>query len=226
MSIYYTAFGTAFSLALTIPAAYVLSKKYLPGRAAISSYFLFTMFFGGGLVPFYILVKEIGLYNTPLTLVILSGLSVYNMVVTRVFFETSIPNSLYEAAQMDGASEFYCFFRIALPLSAPIVSVMALFYGAANWNSYFNALIFLSDKNLFPLQLVLRSILILNQNALASIDLSTADIETLQSKARLAYMAEAMKYSLIFISAAPMLIAYPFVQKYFVKGVMIGSLKG
>ena len=224
-SAYYTVGGTLFNLFLTIPAAYALSKKNLPYKNIATWLFLFTMFFSGGLIPTYLLVKNLGLQDTRYVLMILGGLSVYNMVVTRTYYTTSIPDDLYEAGKIDGASELKMFFVIALPLSMPIIAVMALYYGVGHWNSYFNALIYITRKSLEPLQLVLRKILILNESALAGAA-SEHDSEFMAEMARRQYMAEGMKYSIVFIASAPLLIAYPFVQKYFVKGVMIGSLKG
>lgn len=214
------------SLALTIPAAYVLSKKQLPGRGFISTYFVFTMFFGGGLIPTYLLVKDIGLLNKPYSLIILAGFSVYNMVITRVYFESSIPGALFEAAEIDGCSQLGQFFKIALPLAKPVVAVIALYYAVAKWNDFYHGLIFVSKSDYFPLQLVLRNILIENQTKITQMDTSNLRAEELLYLTRQAYMAEAMKYALIFISSLPMLIAYPFAQKYFVKGVMIGGVKG
>ena len=227
-SIIYTAVGTALNLALTIPAAYVLSKKDLPGRTAISWYFLFTMFFSGGLIPSYILIQKLGMLNRFSTLMILGAFGVYNMVIARVYFQTSIPGTLYEAAHIDGCGEFRAFFSIALPLAVPIIAVVALFCAVAKWNDYFTGLIYLSSKKLYPLQLVLRSILILNESMLKALDRQSGDAsgDARQAAMRMAYMAQAMKYSLIMISSLPMLVAYPFVQKYFVKGMMVGSLKG
>ncbi|MBR3504985.1 MAG: carbohydrate ABC transporter permease [Clostridia bacterium] len=221
--------GTLWNLILTLPTAYVLSKKKLHGRGLFATYFLIPMYFGGGLVPTYMQIKGMGLVNTPYTLIVLSGLSIYNMIVSRVFFQTSIPEDIYESATIDGASDFRQFFQMALPLAKPIIAVMALFYAVGRWNDYFTALIFISDNNLQPLQIILRGILLLNQTALANLNtqnLGQDDIEYMLTLARQVYMAEGMKYSLIFISSAPLLIAYPFVQKYFVKGIMIGSLKG
>lgn len=223
-SLIYTISGTLLNLALTIPAAYVMSKKKLLGYGFFSAFFLVSMYFGGGLIPTYLQVKSLGLLNKSYTMIILGGFSVYNMIITRVYFENSIPDELYESAKMDGANEFRCFFSIALPLSKAIVSVIALYYAVARWNGYFSALIYLSKANYFPLQLVLRNILLLNQNALSMVGEMTED--EMSAAAELAYKAETMKYALIFISSAPLLCAYPFVQKYFVKGVMIGSLKG
>jgi len=224
-TIFNTIFGTLLNLVLTLPTAYVLSKKFLKGRSLLSIYFLFTMYFSGGLIPTYLLVNQLNLLNKPYTLILLGGISVYNMVVTRIYYQISIPEEIYAAARVDGCSNFGQFFRIALPLSAPIIAVMTLFYSVNRWNDFFNALIYISTARLYPLQLVLRNILIQSQLVLARLDPSATDEEVL-ALTRRAYLAEAMKYALIFISSAPMLVAYPFVQKHFVKGVMIGSLKG
>ena len=230
-TVFYTVFGTAFSLFLTIPCGYALSKKYYPFRTFVTWIFLFTMFFGGGLIPYYLLVRSLGLLNTRMVMVVLAGVSVWNIIVTRTFFSSTVPLELFESAKIDGAGEIYMFFKIALPLATPIIAVMALWYGVGNWNGYFTALIFANQRSLEPLQLVLRRILILNQNALSSAMLSDAastmrDAVTLAEMARRQYMAEAMKYAIVFIASAPLLAVYPFLQRYFVKGVMIGSLKG
>jgi ABC-type glycerol-3-phosphate transport system permease component len=187
------------------------------------------MYFSGGLVPSYMLVKNIGLHNTRLTLIILGGLSVWNMIVTRIYYQTSIPEELYEAAKVDGGSHFQQFFLIALPLSKPIIAVIALFYAVGRWNDFFTALIYITSTDLQPLQPSLRGILIQNQSmlqsALAGGSAGLTD-EQIAYMVRQAHLAESMKYSLIFIASFPLLVAYPFVQKYFIKGVMIGSLKG
>ena len=225
-SFFYTIFGSILNMILTIPAAYVLSKKKLPGRALIVTYFLIIMYFGGGLIPTYLNIKSLNLIDKPYTLIVLSGISIYYVILTRVFYESTIPEELYESAHIDGASEFRSFFQIALPLSAPIIAVIALFYAVFHWNDYFTALLYVPSTRYHPLQLILRSILILNESMLNAVDSGNLDSDQIAAIARRAHMAEAMKYSLIFIASAPMLIAYPFVQKYFVKGVMIGSLKG
>ncbi len=224
-TIFYTLGGTLFSLFLTVPAAYVLSKKNLPGRNFLSWYFLITMYFNGGLIPMYLLVQSLGLYNRPYTLILLGAFSVFNLIITRSYYQTSVPDTIFEAASIDGASQFRIFLSIALPLSAPILAVMALYYGVAQWNGFFNALVYLADKKYMPLQMVLRNILIYNQNAMQQITegMEAAEIE---AAAKRAYIAEAMKYSLIIIASFPLLISYTFVQKHFIKGVMIGSLKG
>lgn len=225
-TLFYTVFGTLFSLMMIIPAAYVLSKKRLPGRTMFSWIFLITMYFNGGLVPTYLLVRSLNLINKPYTLIVLGAMNVYNMIVARIYFQTAIPEELYESARMDGANDFVSFFRIALPLAAPITAVMTLFFAVGRWNDYFNALIYTSNRDYQPLQMVLRAVLLQNQALIAIKDTATMAAEELEAMARRAYMAEGMKYSLIFIASAPLLAAYPFVQKYFVRGVMIGSLKG
>ncbi|HIS92510.1 MAG TPA: carbohydrate ABC transporter permease [Candidatus Alectryocaccomicrobium excrementavium] len=224
-SIFYTLLGTAYNLVLTIPAAYVLTKQHMPGRGLLTAYFFITMYFSGGMIPTYIIIRELNLINTPWVLIIGTGVSCWNLLVTRQFFSSTIPLELYESAEIDGANEFRMFFRIALPLAAPIVAVMALFYAVGHWNSYYNALLYVRTGELYPLQLVLRNILISNEMMLANAALE-GDAEAMATAARRAYMAEAMKYALIFIAAAPMLCIYPFVQKHFVKGVMIGAIKG
>lgn len=225
-TIFYTVLGTVFNLFLTIPAAYVLSKKKLRGRNFLSWYFLFTMYFSGGLIPTYLLIKNLYLINTRWVLIVTGGISIYNMIVTRIFFQTTIPEELYESAIMDGASNFRMFFQIAIPLAKPIIAVMTLFYAVSRWNSYFTALIYTTEPSLAPLQLVLRRILILNESMLEEITEGTLTGEEMERAIRKVFIAETMKYALIFIASAPLLVAYPFVQKHFVKGIMIGSLKG
>lgn len=226
-TIFNTFFGTLLNLALTIPCGYVLSKKDLPGRGFLSMLFVITMYFGGGMIPAYLNIYKLGLLDNRWTLVILGGISVYNMIIVRTYFQNSIPNDLYEAAKIDGASEFRTFFQIALPLAAPIVAVIALYYAVGRWNEYYNALIYINDTRLNPLQIVLRNILINNQSLLDELLADpTATDEQIATQAKLVYMAEGMKYAIIWVASLPMLILYPFIQKYFVKGVMIGSLKG
>ena len=222
-TIVYTALGTLINLAVTIPCAYALAKKRLIGRNVIMGIFIFTMYFSGGMVPGYLLVKNLGMLDTIWAMIIPGAVSVYNMIITRTFFASSIPEELYEAAKIDGCSEFRAFFTIALPLSAAIIAVMALYYGVGHWNEYFNALIYMSNQDKFPLQLVLRNILIMNQNINMTQSMTAEQAEYMAQQAQL---AEAMKYAVIFIASFPVLAAYPFVQKYFVKGVMIGAVKG
>ena len=224
-SILYTFFGTLYNLVLTIPCAYVMSKKYLPLRKTFTWFFFITMYFSGGLIPTFIFIRSLGFINTPWALILGPGVSCYNMIVTRQFFINTIPDEMYEAAEIDGANHFQMFFRIALPLAAPIIAVMALFYGVNHWNSFFSAMIYITDRRLFPLQLVLRSILIMNEQVLMDA-IETGDDVLINIAMARARMAQVMKYSLIFISSAPLLMAYPFIQRYFVRGVMIGSIKG
>lgn len=224
-SIFYTLLGTLYNLALTIPAAYVITKTELPGRHVLIWFFLITMFFSGGMIPTYLNMKNLGLLNTPWALILGAGVSCWNLIITREFFKNTIPAEIYESAHMDGASEFRAFFNIALPLSKPILAVMALYYGVAHWNSYYSALLYIRKPDLFPLQLVLRNILISNEMSLTQA-LVEGDSGAIAVMVQKSYMVEAMKYSLIFVASFPLLCAYPFVQKYFVKGMMIGSVKG
>ena len=225
-SLFYMVFGSAYNLLLMLPLSYALSKKQMFGRSAVTWFFLITMYFSGGMIPGYLLRNSLGLVNNPLVLIV-GGVSVYYTVVTRIFFQTNIPGELYESAKIDGADEFCCFFRIALPLSGAIIAVMALFFATSEWNSYMQALIYFSQKRLYPLQLILRNILVLQTEMMMDAEyfalLSSEEQEWLVLQARMAYT---MRYAVVFIASAPLLIAYPFVQKYFVKGVMIGSLKG
>lgn len=227
-SIYYTVVGTLLSLAITIPGAYVLSKRNLPGRGFLATFFIIPMYFGGGLIPTYLIVKDLGLLNKSYTLVILTSLNIYNMIVARVYFQTSIPEALYESARIDGATDFRMFFSIALPLAVPIIAVIALFYAVARWNDYYTSLIYVSSDKYYPLQMMLRSILLSYEQGFSMTSDATRGLsaEELAYLAKKQYIAQAMKYALIFIASAPLLILYPFVQKHFVKGMMIGSLKG
>lgn len=225
-TIVYTLFGTLLNLFVTIPAAYALSKSYMWKRNFFVMFFIIPMYFSGGLLPTYLQVRDLGLLNKPYTLVIIGGISIYNLVVARTYFQSSIPESLYEAAEIDGCSQYGQFFKIAIPLSKPIIAVITLYYAVARWNDYYNSLIYTTNTKYFSLQLVLRNILLENQNALSNMDVSNADTEQLLSVVEKVYLAESMKYAIIFIAALPMLILYPFIQKYFVKGVMVGAVKG
>lgn len=206
-------------MAMTLTAAYCLSRHDLPGRNGIMLLFTFTMFFSGGLIPNYMVVQNLGLLNTRWSLLLPGAISVYNLIVARTFIVNSIPNELLEASQMDGCSDFMYYIKVVIPLSKAIIAVLVLFYGVGHWNAYFNAMIYLHNKELYPLTLYLREILMSSQ-----IDPSTVQDPELQ--ARLADMVGVIKYSLIMVSMIPVLLIYPFVQKYFVKGVMIGSVKG
>lgn len=218
-SLFYTVVGTTINLVMTLTAAYCLSRRDLPGCNGIMLLFTFTMFFSGGMIPSYMMVQSLGILNTRWALLLPGAIGVYNLIVARTFIINSIPLELLEASQMDGCSDVMYYLKVVIPLSKAIIAVLVLFYGVGHWNAYFNAMIYLHDKSLYPLTLFLREILMASQ-----IDPSTVQDPELQ--ARLAEMAGAIKYSLIVVSMVPVLIIYPFVQKYFVKGVMIGSVKG
>lgn len=217
-SVYYTCVGTMVNLAMTTATAYPLARRTLPGRGFIIKLFVFTMFFSGGMIPNYILLMKLHMLNTRWSLIIPGAISVYNMILMRTFFQ-NIPEELFDAASIDGCSDFRYLIQIILPLSKPIVAVLALYYAVAHWNSYFNAMMYLTDQKLAPLQLVLRDILVSNTISLSEI----ADEETMRARQGI---AELMKFSLIVISSLPVMVIYPFIQKYFVKGVMLGAIKG
>lgn len=216
-TIIYTALTVVLSLVVTVPAGWALSRKQLLGKKFFMIYFIIPMFFGGGLIPFYNVMSQLNLINTPWAVILPSILSVWNLFMTRTFFESSIPDGLVEAARIDGASEFRIFFSLVLPLSKAILAVMALYYAVGQWNSYFNAMIFLQDENLYPLQLILREILIASETT------TGGSGETILEQYRL---ANQIKYVSVIVSSAPVIMLYPFVQKYFAQGAMIGSLKG
>ena len=215
-TILYTALTVVLSLLVTVPAGWALSRKTLPAKKLFMIYFIIPMFFGGGLIPFYNVVSSFGLVNTIWAVVLPSILSVWNLFMTKTFFESSIPSSLIEAATIDGAGSFRIFGSIVLPLSKAIIAVMALYYAVGQWNSYFNAMIFLQDETLYPLQLVLKEILIASEST------TGGSGETILQQYRL---ANQLKYVSVIVSSVPVLCLYPFVQKYFAQGVMIGSLK-
>ncbi|NLB89652.1 MAG: carbohydrate ABC transporter permease, partial [Clostridiales bacterium] len=216
-SILYTVVGTIINVILTIMAAYPLSRKDFSPRAVLMMFFSFTMFFSGGMIPNYIIISKLKIMNTRWAMVLPTAMSVYNMILARTFF-ASLPDELLEAAQLDGCSDFTYIRKVVLPLSKPIIAVISLYYAVGHWNAYFNAFMYLSDNNLFPLQLVLRSILLLNQ-----VDSSMVSMDVLYEREALKNL---LKYSLIVVASVPVLIIYPFVQKHFVQGVMIGSIKG
>ena len=216
-TIIYTVLTVVLSLVVTIPAGWALSRKRLWGKKFFMIYFIIPMFFGGGLIPFYNVMNNLKLINTPWAVILPSILSVWNLFMTRTFFESSIPDGLVEAARIDGASEFRIFFSLVIPLSKAVLAVMALYYAVGQWNSYFNAMIFLQDDTLYPLQLILREILIASETT------TGGSGETILEQYRL---ANQIKYVSVIVSSAPVIMLYPFVQKYFNQGVMIGSLKG
>lgn len=219
-SLYYTVFGTTLNVSITFMAGFALSRKDLYGRGVITIFMVFTMWFSGGLIPTFLIVKNLNLVDTPYVLIVMGAISMYNTIICRTYIQNAIPGELQEAARVDGCSDFGILFRVVLPLSAPILAILALYYALGHWNSYFNGLIYLNKRQYQPLQIFLREILVQNQN----IDLNDmTDFETAFERTRI---AQVMKYSLIVVASIPMLIIYPFVQKYFVKGVMIGAIKG
>ena len=216
-TIIYTALTVVLALAVTVPAGWAMSRKTTPGKKFLMIFFIIPMFFGGGLIPFYNVMSSLGLVNTIWAIILPSILSVWNLFMTKTFFESSIPEGLVEAAKIDGAGEFKTFTALVLPLSKAILAVMALYYAIGQWNSYFNAMIFLQNENLYPLQLVLKEILIASEST------TGGSGETILEQYRL---ANQIKYVSVIVSSVPVLMLYPFVQKYFNQGVMIGSLKG
>ena len=216
-TIIYTVLGTAVSLFFTLSAAYPLSRKKLYGRTGLMLLFTITMYFSGGMIPTYLTVKGLGLYNNIWVMVLMGSLSIYNMIVARTFLQNTIPNEIYEATEMDGANDIQVFFQIVLPLSMPILAVLSLFYAVGIWNNYFTGLIYLKSRSLYPLQLVLREILVTD----------TSDMtDTLEANMNKLLVQESVKYCVIVVSSVPMLVLYPFLQRFFAKGVMIGAIKG
>ncbi len=213
----YTVLGTLVSIVLTMSAAYPLSRSKLYGRNAVMFLFAFTMFFRGGMIPTYLTLKGMGLYNNLAVMLLFGALSVYNVIVARTFLQNTIPNEVYEAAEVDGSNDLQTFFQIVLPLSMPILAVLTLFYAVGIWNNYFTGLIYLKDRSRYPLQMFLREILVTQADSMS--DGLEADMNKM-------LVQESVKYGAIVISSVPMIILYPFLQKFFVKGVMIGAIKG
>ncbi|WP_214625740.1 carbohydrate ABC transporter permease [Paenibacillus agaridevorans] len=218
-SILYTFFGTLFRVSLIITGGYALSRKDLPFSGVLMVLILFTMFFNGGLIPTYLLVKELGMVNTVWAMIVPGAVSVYQLIIVRTFFQNTIPGEMLEAAMVDGCGNFKFFIRMVIPLSLPIIAVMVLFNAVALWNSYFQALIYLNDASLHPLQIILRKILIVSEAQLDMIDSSNDAVEEQK-------VAGLVKYGMVVVASLPVLVLYPFLQRYFVKGVMIGSVKG
>jgi len=226
-TIFYTVAGTSLNLLFTLPCAYMLSRKDVVRRGIIMTFFVITMYISGGLVPSYLNLNELGLLNTRWALLLPGVVSAYNLIVARTFFANTISWELHEAAFLDGCSDFRLFTKIILPLSSPIIVVLMLYYGVGHWNAYFNALIYLQDRELYPLQTFLREILTIGRFAAQAMqDGGAFTAEEMRAFAEEAETANMIKYGIIVISTAPMLAVYPFLQKYFAKGVMIGSVKG
>ena len=218
-SLYYTFVGTSINIVITICAAYPLSRKDLFGKNVFMGLFVFTMYFSGGMIPIFLQVKKLGLLNSLWAMVLPGALSVYNMIVMRTYFVTQIADDLREASELDGCGNLRFLLSIVLPLSGPILAVIGLFYGVDHWNAYFDAMLYMTDNSKMPLQMVLRDILILNSD---STMLNSNPEEMLLAAER----ASLMKYSLILVASLPMMMLYPFAQRYFVKGIMIGAVKG
>lgn len=216
-SFIYTGAGTVISLVLTVAIAYPLSRQHFWGRRGITLFVVFTMLFAGGIIPTYLVVQNLGLLDTRWALILPQAIGVWQVIIAVAFFRTSIPDELYEAAQLDGASDLRFLFSTVIPLSKPLLAVIALMYAIYQWNSYFDALLYLRDPNLYPLQLVLRNVLILNQAAPGMN--AAAALERQQ-------LADLLKYSLIVISTVPVMLVYPFVARFFNKGILVGAVKG
>ena len=216
---FYASVGTLINLTLTIMCAYPLSRKTFVGRNVFMLIFTFTMIFGGGMIPTYILIKDLGLLDTRLVMLLPGAMAVWNMILARTFLMNTIPAEMYESAELDGASHIKTLVSIVLPLSAPIIAVLTLFYAVSHWNSFFDAMMYLRSQRLFNIQLILR-------NAINNIGAMLNQTDDLAEMERTMAFAEASKYAIIVISMIPVLIIYPFVQKHFVKGIMIGAIKG
>lgn len=218
-SILYTALGSLISVTLTVMMAYPISRKTFTGRRLLLWLLLFAMLFNGGLIPYFLVVKNLQLIDTLWVMILPSALNIFSVLVARSFFQTSIPNELYEAAQIDGCSDTRFLLRIVISLSKPVIAVLLLWSAVSNWNSYFNALIFLNSESRYPLQLVLREILVNNNISMTNMSLTAEQLKRFED------MRTLLKYSVIVVASIPILLLYPFIQKHFVKGVMVGSIK-
>ncbi|GAA3401705.1 carbohydrate ABC transporter permease [Paenibacillus hodogayensis] len=218
-TIIYTAVGTSINLVLTVCAAYPLSRKDVMGRQLVTAFLLFTMFFSGGMIPTYLLIRDLGMINTVWAMILPNAVSVVNVIIMRTYFQTTIPGEVQEAASIDGCGNLKMLWKVVLPLSMPIIAVMILFYSVAHWNAYFNAMLYLNDRKMYPLQLLLREILV--QDDLQDM-VSLGDDSLLKN----VLTTESIKYAAVIAANLPVLLLYPFLQKYFVKGIFIGAVKG
>lgn len=221
-TILYTVCGTILGTIVTVLAGYALSRRDLPGRNILMKLLVFTMYFSGGMIPFYLVVKGLGLVDTRLSMIILGSVSIYNVIVVRSFMASNIPDELMDAARIDGCGNGRFFAQIVVPLSKAVIAVIVLYIAVSRWNSYFNAMLFLSDSDKYPLQVVLRQILLAGEAMVNNTETMTDPT----AAAALRDMAMVVKYSVIVVATIPIICVYPFIQKYFVKGVMIGSVKG
>ena len=225
-TIFYTVVGTLYNLALTLPAAYAMTKKQIPFHGLISWFFFLTMFISGGLIPSFLLRKELNLYNTPWVMIITMGVSCYNLIICRQYFSNNIPGELRDAAYMDGCGDIKTFLKIYIPLSKPIIAVLALYCAVGKWNDYMSGVIYLQNQDYYTLQQMIQIVTQQGVNVEQLFEDPSLDAESISAIMDRYYLARTMKYAIVFVGCAPLLIAYPFVQKYFVKGVMIGSVKG
>jgi putative aldouronate transport system permease protein len=217
-SLFYTVFGTLISVVLTVLVAYPLSRRDLYGGNVLMFLITFTLIFSGGLIPTYLVVKDLGLIDTRWALLIPQAIAAFQVIIARTFFRTTIPDELVEAAELDGCNDLQFLWMVVLPLAKPIIAVLALMYAVSQWNGYFDALLYLKSSDLQPLQLVLRNILILNTTSSGTMDAA--------AMAQRQQLADLLKYCLVVVGSVPVLLLYPFVQRYFVKGMLIGSIKG
>lgn len=223
-TIFYTLCGTLLGVSMTVMAGYALSRKDLPGRGILMKIYIFTMYFGGGMIPTFMVVKKLGLLNTRALMIIMGCVSVYNIIVVRSFMQGNIPDELLDAAKIDGCGNGRFFLQIVVPLSKAIIAVMVLYIAVSYWNSYMNAVIYITDEKMYPLQLQLKKILYAVQSAISGVDQNSAEgMEFLRDSVK---KTQLIKYGAIVVSTVPVLCIYPFIQKYFVKGVMVGSVKG
>ncbi len=218
-SFFYASVGTLFNIVFTLLAAYPLSRHEMVGRKTLTFLFTFTMMFSGGLIPTYTLVQSLGLIDTRWSLIFPTLIGVWNMIITKTFFESTIPKEIYEAAEIDGAGDIKTFLKVVLPVSTPIIAVIGLYYAVTHWNAYFDAMLYIKSADLYPLQIPLRNILIVNSMEMSML------LDAEEAAAQQA-LAQLLKYSLIVVASLPVMCIYPFVQKYFVKGIMVGSVKG
>lgn len=221
-TIYYTVVGTAFNLFLTLPCAYALARRDFKGRTLIMMLFTFTMFFSGGTIPTYMVMKDLGVMNTVWAMILPYGVNVMNLIIARTFFQNSVPYEIQEAAMIDGCSNTKMFLQIVMPLAMPMIAVIMLYYMVSHWNVYFRALLYMSDPNKYPLQLYLRNILLFDQ----MLDLMEGDAEAIEAMTRRLQLRASIKYGIVVVSSLPVLIIYPLLQKYFAKGIMVGAVKG
>lgn len=219
-SVLYTVVGTALSVTMILTGAYALSRKDMPGRNLFMILFVITMFFDGGMIARYLVVKELGMLNTMWAVVLPGAVGVWNLIIARTFLQQNLSPELREAAQLDGASDFRFFFGIAIPLSKPLIVLMVMIHLVANWNAFFDAMIYLNDESKYPLQLILRNVLIQSQASASGMDMASMDSAAAAQK-----MGELLKYSMIVVSTIPLLIAFPFLQRHFIKGATLGALK-